>query len=485
MIQLTATPMSALVDEPVHIRATGLTPFQVVSFKASLEDEKRNMFYSQAHYRANEFGEVDLEHASSLGGDYVGVHPMGLFWSLKPEKPLKRLLKRDVMNSPFQVQLELYDIALLPNNKATSAPKASLTLKRWYVAPGVTRIQVREGRLRGTLFLPSECAVCERSRTMHVLGEGQFPGVIDLFGDLGGLVEIRASLLANRGFASLALAYHDYEDLPSNPEVTDLEYFEEAANFLLRHPKNFQEVNKGFRKVMLLSETLSSPGASAQGESEFYFVAQETIFFNSFSFEFPTKLVFGSGIGVVSVCKGAAIGLSMAIHLKQVRAAVLINGTNFSCGVPQVYRGQIYPPLPYSTQLISTNALGLVEFHQIFKETQVGASQYFFPIEEVQGHLLFIVGEDDKNLNSKAHAEQAIGQLRRHGKNNWTLLSYPGAGHLIEPPYSPLCCASIMHDMKMYWGGEVIPHAAAQEHSWKEIQKFLRKHLIPDVTSQL
>nr|XP_017830558.1 bile acid-CoA:amino acid N-acyltransferase isoform X3 [Callithrix jacchus] len=418
MIQLTATPVSALVDEPVHIRATGLTPFQVVSFKASLEDEKRNMFYSQAHYRANEFGEVDLEHASSLGGDYVGVHPMGLFWSLKPEKPLKRLLKRDVMNSPFQVQLELYDIELLPNNKATSAPKASLTLKRWYVAPGVTRIQVREGRLRGNLFLPS--------------GEGQFPGVIDLFGDLGGLVEIRASLLANRGFASLALAYHDYEDLPSNPEVTDLEYFEEAANFLLKHPK-----------------------------------------------------VFSSGIGVVSVCKGAAIGLSMAIHLKQVRAAVLINGTNFSCGVPQVYRGQIYPPLPYSTQLISTNALGLVEFYQIFKETQVEASQYFFPIEEVQGHLLFIVGEDDKNLNSKAHAEQAIGQLRRHGKNNWTLLSYPGAGHLLEPPYSPLCCASIMHDMKMYWGGEVIPHAAAQEHSWKEIQKFLRKHLIPDVTSQL
>ncbi|XP_023058415.2 bile acid-CoA:amino acid N-acyltransferase [Piliocolobus tephrosceles] len=418
MIQLTATPVSALVDEPVHIQATGLTPFQMVSFQASLEDESGNMFYSQAHYRANEFGEVDLKHAASLGGDYMGVHPMGLFWSLKPEKLLTRLLKKDVMNKPFQVQLKLYDLELIVNNKAASAPKASLTLERWYVAPGVTRIQVREGRLRGALFLPP--------------GEGRFPGVIDLFGGLGGLLEFRASLLASRGFASLALAYFNYEDLPAKPEITDLEYFEEAANFLLRHPK-----------------------------------------------------IFGPGVGVVSVCQGVQIGLSMAVNLKQVTATVLINGTNFPFGIPQVYRGKIYQPFPYSAQLISTSALGLLELYRIYETTEVGASQYLFPVEEAQGHFLFIVGEGDKVINSKAHAEQAIGQLRRHGKNNWTLLSYPGAGHLIEPPYSPLCCASMTRDLKLHWGGEVIPHAAAQEHSWKEIQKFLRKHLIPDMTSPL
>ncbi|EAW58944.1 bile acid Coenzyme A: amino acid N-acyltransferase (glycine N-choloyltransferase), isoform CRA_b [Homo sapiens] len=175
----------------------------------------------------------------------------------------------------------------------------------------------------------------------------------------------------------------------------------------------------------------------------------------------------------------------MAIYLKQVTATVLINGTNFPFGIPQVYHGQIHQPLPHSAQLISTNALGLLELYRTFETTQVGASQYLFPIEEAQGQFLFIVGEGDKTINSKAHAEQAIGQLKRHGKNNWTLLSYPGAGHLIEPPYSPLCCASTTHDLRLHWGGEVIPHAAAQEHAWKEIQRFLRKHLIPDVTSQL
>ncbi|XP_037653293.1 bile acid-CoA:amino acid N-acyltransferase-like [Choloepus didactylus] len=421
MIQLTATPTSALIDEPVHIQATGLPPSQVVVFEASLEDEKGNLFHSRAYYRANEAGEVDLEHASSLGGDYVGVHPMGLFWSLKPEKILDRLIKRDVMNSPFKVQLKLYDSNLLIVELPTATPKASLTVDRWYVSPDVTRIQVREGRLRGALFLPP--------------GEGPFPGVVDLFGGTGGLIEFRSSLLASRGFASLALAYFDYEDLPPTIEEVDLEYFEEAANFLLRQPK-----------------------------------------------------VLGPGVGVVSICKGAAIGLSMAIHLKQITAAVLINGPNFAVGGPQLYHDKIIQPLPPIPQLVSTNAFGCVEFYRVVGNPLDEANQPFLlPVEKAQGHLLFIVGEGDKNLNSKVYAKQAIEQLQRHGKNNWTLLSYPGAGHLIDPPYAPLCYASSLKQLPVYliWGGDVALHAAAQEHSWKEIQMFLRKHLIPDVSSQL
>jgi bile acid-CoA:amino acid N-acyltransferase len=72
---------------------------------------------------------------------------------------------------------------------------------------------------------------------LFCLGEGPFPGVIDLFGGNGGLIEFRASLLASHGFASLALAYWAYDDLPPLLEKVNLEYFEEAVNFLLAHPK--------------------------------------------------------------------------------------------------------------------------------------------------------------------------------------------------------------------------------------------------------
>lgn len=58
-----------------------------------------------------------------------------------------------------------------------------------------------------------------------------------MFGGTGGLMEFRSGLLASRGFAALALAYFAYEDLPRTLDQLDLEYFEEAAELLLRHPK--------------------------------------------------------------------------------------------------------------------------------------------------------------------------------------------------------------------------------------------------------
>lgn len=153
MFQLMVTPSNALADEPVSIRVTGLPPSQIVTLKATLKDEKGNLFQSRAFYKANETGEMDLEQAPALGGDYVGVHPMGLFWSLKPKRAFRRLIKKDVMNSPFCITLDLYDFVSL-NDCAIIQPKASQIVQRWFSGPGVQRKQIREGRVRGVLFLP-------------------------------------------------------------------------------------------------------------------------------------------------------------------------------------------------------------------------------------------------------------------------------------------------------------------------------------------
>src|SRR5688572_28820449 len=50
-------------------------------------------------------------------------------------------------------------------------------------------------------------------------GAGPFPGVIDMFGTAGGLTVYRAALLASRGFAALALAFFNFDDLPPNIEL--------------------------------------------------------------------------------------------------------------------------------------------------------------------------------------------------------------------------------------------------------------------------
>ena len=56
-------------------------------------------------------------------------------------------------------------------------------------------------------------------------GSGPFPGVIDLFGTVGGLVEFRAAMLASHGLVGFTLSHALYEDLPSNKGIIDLEYF--------------------------------------------------------------------------------------------------------------------------------------------------------------------------------------------------------------------------------------------------------------------
>lgn len=153
MVQLTVTPESALADVPVWIRASGLKPFQKVTLYLWLTDEKGVKFESRAFYKANEAGEVDLKEAQAMGGDYSGVWPMGLFCTMKPEKMFHRLIKLDVMGSPFHVHINLFNSCVFMPSSET-IPLAACVVERWYKVPGVKRFQIKEGRVRGALFLP-------------------------------------------------------------------------------------------------------------------------------------------------------------------------------------------------------------------------------------------------------------------------------------------------------------------------------------------
>lgn len=58
------------------------------------------------------------------------------------------------------------------------------------------------------------------------LGPGPFPGVLDLWGGGGGLVEYRSALLASRGYVALSLEYLGRVDANGKPYEVDNEYFE-------------------------------------------------------------------------------------------------------------------------------------------------------------------------------------------------------------------------------------------------------------------
>ncbi|XP_069088984.1 acyl-coenzyme A amino acid N-acyltransferase 2-like [Pleurodeles waltl] len=417
MVQVAVTPLVSLADEPVKICISGLKPNQLVTIRASLKDDKGFPFHSKAFYRGDAAGEVDLERTEATGGDFQGLLPMGLLWALQSMKPFHRLIKRDIVGSPLQITLDVYD-SLQFEPAPASQPVASKVFEKWFVAPGVQRIQIREGRLRGALYLPP--------------GEGPFPGVIDMFGGVGGLVEFRSGLLASRGFASLALAYFGYDDLPRVLNEVDLEYFEEAADFLIKHPK-----------------------------------------------------VLGPGVGVIAVSKGAEIALAMATFLKQVKATVWINGLNAMNGTPLRYRDLHMPCIPYSGGEILLTDSGAMDTRYVFGDPRAPEYKDFaFPVEKATGNILFVIGGKDQSCNSKMYADEAMERLKQHGKQNVRILFYPDAGHLIEPPSSPFCCMSTSPGvpLPMMWGGELVAHAKAQEHSWQEIQRFFCLHLGQAIT---
>uniref|UniRef100_UPI00398E4CE4 acyl-coenzyme A thioesterase 1-like n=1 Tax=Pristiophorus japonicus TaxID=55135 RepID=UPI00398E4CE4 len=410
-VQVYPSP-KCLFDEPVQVRVGDLSPLQQVTMKASLSDEKGQAFHSLAFYRADEQGELDLSQCPSLGGHYTGTEPMGLFWSLTPATPFTLLVKRAMATSPLCVHIEVFDghgtLERLPEQ-----PLAACINERWFMKEGVRRIPVREGRVRGVLFVSP--------------GDGPFPGIIDLYGSVGGVVEHRASLLANHGFLTLTLGYFGYDDLPKDFTNLDLEYFEEAVNLLSQHPK-----------------------------------------------------VIGPGVGAIGISKGADLVLSMITFLPHVIAAVSIGGCNANTFGNLHYKNITLPGLGFSIDKVKILESKLIDISEVTGNPMDEANKdCIIPIEKAEGHFLFVVGEDDKNWNTPLYARQAVQQLKENGKENYELIVYPEAGHLLESSYFPFCYASFhrLVGHPVVWGGKMKPHSLAQLDLWPKIQTFLQKHL--------
>ncbi|XP_059135176.1 acyl-coenzyme A thioesterase 5-like [Peromyscus eremicus] len=395
-------------DEPLSITARGLAPEQPVTLRAALRDEKGALFRAHARYRADAHGRLDLARAPALGGSFAGLEPMGLLWALEPERPFWRLVKRDV-RTPFVVELELLD----GHEPDGGRLLARAVHERHFMAPGVRRVPVREGRVRATLFLPP--------------GNGPFPGIIDIFGLGGGLLEYRASLLAGKGFAVLALAYYNYDDLPKSVKILHLEYFEEAVKYLLSHPQ-----------------------------------------------------VKGPGIGLLGTSKGAELCLSMASFLKGITAAVIINGSMANVAGTLQYKDVTLPPLGSNLNRIRVTKDGLKDTLDVLNCPLEGPDQKsIIPVERSDTTFLLLVGQDDRNWKSEFYANEISKRLQAHGKEKPQIICYPKAGHYIEPPYFPLCKASLhaSYSMPVIFGGEPRAQAMAQVDAWQKVQTFFHKHL--------
>ncbi|XP_033940190.1 acyl-coenzyme A thioesterase 5-like [Pseudochaenichthys georgianus] len=418
-VKLSVQPSRGLVDEKFTVLVQNLLPGFQLTIHALHQCEDGHSWEAFAHYTADATGIVNVSQDPSLGGTYSGVEPMGLLWSLRPAPGSKTGLRLRKMNvqTPMGVTISVYQ-GHQTEGFLDQVLLASVVVERWYMAPGVRRVPITEGRLTATLFLPS--------------GPGPFPGLLDLSGAGGKLLEYRAALLASHGIASLALDYLTVKITRETGKMVDNDYFETAYRVLEQHPQ-----------------------------------------------------ILGSRIAILGLSFGAGVTLRMAVYSQviKLRCAVCISGCHvqpIDGHVEQINAKNIEKiHLDKDNQSILRDMLLPIPTDPSLK-VDVG---------RLQCPLLLVVGEDDQNWPSYESAIDMREMMERAGNSHLlTVLSYKNAGHLIEPPFTPFTRASTFKavtnppfTMMALWGGELVAHSRAQEDAWRKTLVFLRENLYGDM----
>ncbi|XP_070828599.1 peroxisomal succinyl-coenzyme A thioesterase-like [Chaetodon trifascialis] len=416
-VKLSVKPSRGLVDEKFVVLVQNVPPGFQLTIHALHKCEDGHSWEAFAHYTANAAGSVNVSEDPSLGGTYSGVEQMGLLWSLRPvpgSKPALRMRKENVQ-TPMEVTISVYQ-GHQTEGFMDQVQLAGAVVERWYMAPGVRRVPITEGGLTATLFLPS--------------GPGPFPGILDLWGGGGKLVEYRAALLASHGFASLALDYLTPKITIETGKMVENSYFEMAYRVLEQHPQ-----------------------------------------------------ILGSRIAMLGLSFGTSITLKMAVYSKvmKLRCAVSISGSHV-----QPIHGSVEQMLNAFTEKASkirVNEEGQVIYRDLTLPIPTDP-ELKVDVGRLQCPVLVVVGEDDQNSPAYEAAMDMKDIMERAGSTHLlTILSYPNAGHLIEPPYTPHVRASAFRSVNTrekvvaLWGGETVTHSRAQEDAWRKTLVFLREHL--------
>uniref|UniRef100_A0A672T519 Acyl-CoA thioesterase 16 n=1 Tax=Sinocyclocheilus grahami TaxID=75366 RepID=A0A672T519_SINGR len=412
---LSVQPVRGLVDEKFQFVVTNLPPNQKVTLHSLHQSDDKDFWEAFGHYVSDEHGSVTGFKHESLGGTYEGTEPMGLLWSMRPIPGSRhglRLRKRDIFR-PMEVCISVYSGHLFQGFSQQTPLTTSVT-ERWYVAPG-TNIHIK--------FLI----------THNHSSPGPYPGVLDLWGAGGGLVEYRSALLASHGFASMALEYLAPEDL--RLEDTDASYFEKAYQILKNHP-----------------------------------------------------MVKKDHLAVLGLCLGGAITLSMVSYSKVIKpqCCVCISGSHLMPVDKSL--SELFEEMKNHADKLYVNENNQVIHRNLILSLTCQSAKV--DVGRIKCPLLLVNGDDDQTIPAVESAEDMAMMMEKAGNRHLLeILTYPDAGHLIEPPYSPHFRATnyklewTKERIVMLWGGQTKPHAYAQEDAWKKILAFLWQHLSAPVTS--
>lgn len=195
--------------------------------------------------------------------------------------------------------------------------------------------------------------------------------------------------------------------------------------------------------------------------------------------------VVSNGVSLHSICLGSWLGLLLASYRNDlVKAVVAISPWNAPFWIPYVYKGKLSNVFRYEIENVQETDEGIIYSNCVARAKEFAPPSAelaaLTPIERITCPVLLVYGTDDKIIDSEFTTNCISERLKAEGKESLcTILRHPNAGHLIEPPYTPLTHLAYMKIFKQYWvsGGKPNEHALAQEITWRKILDFLGQNL--------
>ncbi|WP_375583222.1 acyl-CoA thioesterase/BAAT N-terminal domain-containing protein [Cyclobacterium xiamenense] len=416
-ISLFVSPDTSLYHKPLKIEVTGIEPREQITIQVKAIDAEGNKWTSRAVFVADGFGMVNPKQSASISGSYTGVHPMGLFWSMKSKDDHQIATGKGYTAT----------INVLVNDSMVARKTVYRRSTRELDALKITRKEIRDS-LIADYYLPKS--------------EKKVPAIIFLGGSGGQFRQERSSLFASEGFAVLNLKYFRYDGLPEGITEIPLEYVAKAYEWL----KNQAEIDTARIGIMGWSMAAQLALLYAAHYDGLQYVVVEA----------PSNVVwFGWEDGKSSFTyKGK--GFPYAEYSEEDSERIELEMKE---------KGVQYHDGP--------------KFQSAFKNEEM-INQSAIEVEKIKAPILFISGKEDNVWPSFMMSEMMMKRLeQRHFQYEYAHYSYDKAGHNFAGggqgcgiPYLP----PEDYSNSAARGGTDEGNALAAIKSLEEILRFISEH---------
>lgn len=416
-------PLDAAVDVPRGIVLTGFAPGPV-TLTATLAHPDGSTWQSTAEFLVGDEGSVDLDAQAPRQGDWDRPEAMATVWAMR----------RQALPVDLNLSEETQPLTVTLTARSDSGEQAQAAFIQRFIVDGVTRREIAEQQIVGTLFSPAS--------------RGPHPAIIVMNGSGGGIPRQRAALYAAKGYQALALGYFKAPGLPDTIGDMPLEYFARALDWVHRELRPAE----GF---------VAMTGQSRGGELSLLLASRFPEQISAVIAYVPSSVIHGTlRAGFAGQAPDSPVWTWQGKPL------------------PNVWQNN--PDVDWSAfdQRPEDGSPVRQEpaFHTPMRNAAAVAAARI-PVEQIRGPVMLISGTDDGFWPSAWYSEQIAQTLREH-RHPWPVehVRCEGAGHAIGVPNLPATLIAKPHPVGkvvLSGGGTPAANAMANRNSWARAQEFL------------